>query len=473
MVEHPMDLETDPSRSKVPPLGNQVLEKMRRDAAAIFKAGVGAVDAGTAVERHVSRQGTVLRLGRLTVDLSTVGDIYVVGAGKAVAPMAQAIEALLGDRIKAGLVCVKYDHEAPLDRIRLVSANHPVPDENGSRAAREILALVSGKEEQDLVICLLSGGASALMALPAPGISLGDKQETTACLLACGADIQEINTIRKHLSAIKGGQLARAAFPARVVSLALSDVIGDVVSDIASGPTAADPGTFQDCMRIIHRYQLADRLPPAVMTRMKKGAAGEIRETPKPGDALFTSAAHVIVGSNAAALSAAAEEAKNLGYTPLILSSMIEGETRQVARMHTAIAREVLKSAHPVAAPACLLSGGETTVTLQGRGKGGRNQEFTLAAVPEIAGIGHIVVLSAGTDGSDGPTDAAGALADSLSLERARQLGLDPHGALAENDSYPFFKALQDLVVTGPTRTNVMDLRILLVTEASPELLGV
>jgi hydroxypyruvate reductase len=184
MVEHPMDLETDPSRSKVPPLGNQVLEKMRRDAAAIFKAGVGAVDAGTAVERHVSRQGTVLRLGRLTVDLSTVGDIYVVGAGKAVAPMAQAIEALLGDRIKAGLVCVKYDHEAPLDRIRLVSANHPVPDENGSRAAREMLALVSGKEEQDLVICLLSGGASALMALPAPGISLGDKQETTACLLA-------------------------------------------------------------------------------------------------------------------------------------------------------------------------------------------------------------------------------------------------------------------------------------------------
>jgi hydroxypyruvate reductase len=251
------------------------------------------------------------------------------------------------------------------------------------------------------------------------------------------------------------------------VSLIVSDVVGDEVSVIASGPTAPDASTFQDCLEILHRYHLLDRLPPAVAARMADGAAGRVAETPKPDDPLFSTVTHRIIGGNAAALSAARLKAKALGYTPLILSSLIEGETRQVAKVHTAIAREVLKTGHPVAPPACLLSGGETTVTLRGRGKGGRNQEFALAAVPEISGIANIVVLSGGTDGTDGPTDAAGALADCGTGERAWRMGMDPQRFLGDNNSYPFFEALEDLLITGPTGTNVMDLRIILV-ESSP-----
>jgi hydroxypyruvate reductase len=440
-----------------------ILKKMRRDAVAIFKAGVRAVEAGEAVKHHMNRQNAALRIGDLTFDLSTVESIYVVGAGKAVAPMARAVEGMLGDRIGSGVVCTKYGHGEPLNRIRLLEASHPVPDENGSRAAREILTLLSEAGKNDLVICLLSGGGSALMALPAPGLCLEDKQETTRCLLACGATIHEINTIRKHLSAVKGGQLARAASPARLVTLLISDVIGDEVSIIASGPTAPDAGTFQDCTEILSRYHLPDRLPAAVMARMADGAAGRVDETPKPSDPVFSAVTHLVLGSNGAALSASRQAALALGYTPLVLSSMIDGETRQVARVHTAIAREVLKSGNPLPAPACLLSGGETTVTLVGSGRGGRNQEFVLAAVPEISGIERIVVLSGGTDGTDGPTDAAGALADCRTGQRARRMGMDPQRFLSDNNSYPFFKALQDLLVTGPTGTNVMDLRILLV----------
>lgn len=436
---------------------------MRRDAVAIFNAGVKAVEAGAAVRRHVRLSDGLLRVGELVLDLSALGDIYVVGVGKAAAPMAQAMEMLLGDRIKAGLVCVKYGHGAPLDRIRLMEAAHPVPDDQGSRAAREILSLVSKAGENDLVFFLLSGGGSALMALPAAGLSLGDKQETTRCLLSCGAAIHEINTIRKHLSAVKGGWLARAASPAKLVSLIVSDVIGDDVGVIASGPTAPDESTFEACREIFHRYRLQERLPPAVFDRVADGAAGRVDETPKPRDPLFSAVTNIVVASNAQALSAARLKARALGYTPLILSSMIEGETRQVAKVHTAMAREVLKSGHPVSPPACLISGGETTVTIRGGGRGGRNQEFALAAVPGISGSEHVVVLSAGTDGSDGPTDAAGALADSRSFTRAWRLGMDAHRFLTDNDAYPFFEALGDLLLTGPTGTNVMDLNIVLV----------
>jgi hydroxypyruvate reductase len=314
-------------------------------------------------------------------------------------------------------------------------------------------------EAGDLVLCLISGGASALMPLPAPPITLDEKQAVTRLLLASGANIHELNAVRKHISAIKGGQLARLAAPATVVCLMLSDVIGDNLDTIGSGPTAPDASTFVGARAVLERYGILERVPAAVRERLEQGVAGRIPDTPKPGDPLFARVRNAVVGSNDLALRAAAARARALGYRPLVLSSMIEGETREVARMHAAIAREVLKSGRPVRPPACIVPGGETTVTLRGEGLGGRNQEFVLAAAMDLAGLPRTVVLSAGTDGTDGPTDAAGAIADGDTLRRAP----DAARYLAENDSYHYFERLGDLIKTGPTNTNVMDVRLLLV----------
>jgi glycerate 2-kinase len=421
---------------------------LRRQALAIFQAAVAAADPEAAVRRHLTR-----------LDLTRFRNIYVVGAGKAGASMAAAAERVLGRRITAGLVNVKYGHVAKLRRIELNECGHPIPDERGVAGAERIAALAAKAQRDDLVVCLISGGASALLPLPAAPITLEEKQEVTRLLLASGADIHEINATRKHISRIKGGQLARLAAPATLESLLLSDVIGDEPGVIGSGPTAADASSFLEVAVILGRYSLNKRVPRSVRERIERGMQGEIPETPKPSDPLFRRVRHTLVGSNRLALAAARRRARELGFRTLVLTSEIQGEARQIARMHAAIARELVRSGQPLKPPVCIISGGETTVTLKGTGLGGRNQEFTLAAAIDIAGLPNTVILSAGTDGSDGPTDAAGAIADGETLRRK----LDARVFLANNDSYHYFSALGDLIKTGPTLTNVMDVQLILV----------
>ncbi len=422
-----------------------------------------AADPVQAVLRHVTLEDGVLKVAKRRYRLRDYDRVLVLGAGKASAAMAKALERVLGRRISGGLVNVKYGHTARLRRVELNECGHPVPDAAGVQGARRIAAIAAEAGERDLILCPISGGGSALMPLPAEPVTLDEKQETTRLLLACGATIHEINAVRKHISAIKGGQLSRLAWPATVVSLMLSDVIGDDLDVIASGPTAPDASTFADAIRILERYGIHSRVPPSVRERLQRGAQGEIPETPKIGARELSRTQNVIVGSNRLAADAAVQRARELGYRTLLLSTLIEGETRDVARVHAAIIREILASGRPVKPPACVLSGGETTVTLKGRGLGGRNQEFVLAAALDIAGLSRTVVFSAGTDGTDGPTDAAGAIADGRTLDRAKRKGLDARAMLDANDSYHFFEPLGDLVKTGPTNTNVMDLRILLV----------
>ncbi len=437
--------------------------QLRRDAMRIFRAALAAADPRRAMLRHVRVDGDVLVCDRKRYRLDRFRRVFVVGAGKAGAPMAAALETLLGRRITGGLVNVKYGHTARLRRVKLNECGHPVPDENGLRGAGEIARMAQDAGEDDLLLCVISGGASALLPLPAEGLTLADKQATTRALLACGANIHELNCIRKHCSGIKGGQLARLAWPATVITLLLSDVIGDDPDTIGSGPTAPDRSTFADALEIIRRYDIGKQIPAAVRERLEQGARGEIAETPKPGDAVFDRVQNVVAGSNREAVDAAADAAHSLGYRTMVLSTTIQGETRDIAMMHAAIAREIRASGRPVKPPACVISGGETTVTLRGDGKGGRNQEFVLATVNEIAGLPGIAILSAGTDGTDGPTDAAGAIADGGTAARALEAGLNPGDFLARNDAYRFFDPLGDLIRTGPTKTNVMDVRLMLV----------
>ncbi|MFO8048610.1 MAG: glycerate kinase, partial [Desulfosudaceae bacterium] len=412
---------------------NNATERMNREARSIFQAGLAAVEPRQRLKELCRVSGGRFQAGDFSRDLGDFRKIHVIGAGKASAAMGAAIEDILGDRLSGGLIVVKYGYTMPLRRIRLIEAGHPLPDENGCRGAGEIMELAATAAADDLVICLISGGGSALLPLPVEGITLEDKQQTMRVLLSCGASINEINTIRKHLSAIKGGRLARAVYPATLVCLVISDVIGDDLSTIASGPTVPDPGTFEDCLDILKKYDIAESLPSSVTKHIRNGRqkpAGEsagnpaeisagnstgdsaensAEETPKPDDPVFQSVFNLICAGNLDAIRAARKRALELGYQSLILSSRIEGETKEVARVHAAIARECLASGHPLQPPACILSGGETTVTIQGQGRGGRNQEFCLAAVTDIAGADHIVILSGGTDGTDGPTDAAGA----------------------------------------------------------------
>lgn len=436
----------------------------RAHAIRIFQAAIRASDPAACVRRalHVTRDH--LQVGDLTLPLSQISRLVVLGAGKATPAMAGAVESILGDAIDAGAINTKYGHSLPLERISTVECGHPIPDEAGVAGTRIMLDLLEGLDERALVLCLFSGGGSALMPAPAEGISLQQKQATTQLLLECGAAIDEVNAVRKHLSRVKGGQLAHLARPATVVSLMISDVIGDRLDTIASGPTYPDPTTFSDCLDLARRYALLDRLPGPVRQRLEAGAAGDLEETPSAGNEAFVSTRNLVVGNNALALEAARTEAADLGYRALILSSRIAGETRDVAGVHVAIAQEVAATGQPVEAPACIISGGETTVTIRGTGRGGRNQEFALAAAVGLEGAENITVLSGGTDGTDGPTDAAGAVADGNTLARARHLGLAADVHLANNDSYAFFEPLGDLLMTGPTGTNVMDLRLLLIS---------
>jgi len=430
--------------------GSKLEATLRRQALAIFKAGLRAANPADGVATRLARE-----------DLGRYRHIYVVGAGKAGASMARAAERVLGRRIACGLLNVKDGHLAPLRRIELHECGHPVPDQRGVEGARRIAEIAAGAGADDLVLCLISGGASALLPLPADPVTLDEKQEVTKLLLACGASIHEINAVRKHISQIKGGQLARLAYPAQVLSLLLSDVIGDNLDVIGSGPTAPDDSTFALARAILEKYGIFGRAPASIRERIDSGTRGSIAETPKQGDRIFAHVRNVVIGSNRQAVDAAAARARQLGFRTLVLSTFVEGETREIARMHAAIAKEIVRTGRPLQPPACVITGGETTVTIRGDGLGGRNQEFVLSAAMDISGLPNVAVLSAGTDGSDGPTDAAGAIADGRTFAR----NLQAPEFLARNDSYHYFERLGDLVVTGPTNTNVMDVRIILVGE--------
>lgn len=446
-----------------------MLRGMRSDAERIFCAGVGRVDPYEGVRRFVRRVGERLSVGQegtegIGLDLERFDRVLVVGAGKATAPMAKALEDLLGEGINEGVITVKYGFTEDLRFIKVVEAGHPLPDENGLDGTRRIFRLLEGASEKDLVFSLISGGGSALLPYPAGEITLPEKQAVTRALLECGASIDEINAVRKHISLSKGGQMARAAFPATVVNLMLSDVVGDRVDVIASGPFVPDASTFQEAWAVLWKYCLVEKVPASVKAYLEKGMSGEARETPKAGDPVFERVSNLIIGSNVLALQGAEEEARKLGYRTLILSSMMEGEAKDVAMLHVAIAREVLERGLPIPPPACLISGGETTVTIRGKGLGGRNQEFCLAAAMGLSGLPHrVVILSAGTDGNDGPTDAAGGVVDPSTVEKGNELGLNAGLFLGDNDSYHYLRKTGDLLMTGPTRTNVMDVRLMLV----------
>ena len=434
----------------------------------MFNAALEAVNPHRAVIKAFHVENTMLTAGGSVYSLDVFDRIIVVGAGKATAAMAAAAEEVLGDRIDRGIVIVKYGHAGKLSTIEQVEAAHPVPDEAGVQGTQRILELVRRADEKTLVICLLSGGGSSLLVAPHRGITLKDKQRTTELLLKAGATIDELNTVRKHLSAVKGGRLAQLAHPATVLSLILSDVIGDRLDVIASGPTTSDSSTFSDAAAVIERYRLKATLPPEVNAFLERGMAGREPETARSVDACFLRTSNVIVGSSAQALAAAREKAAALGWRPEIVTAELQGGARDAARMlaRKAIhARDEMKQGER----RCLLYGGETTVVVRGTGRGGRSQELALAFALEIAGVDGISLLSGGTDGTDGPTDAAGAVVDGSVVPVARNLGIHPEVYLGNNDSYAFFQLLdaqsgeQHHLKTGPTGTNVMDIQIILI----------
>ena len=444
------------------------LEALRSDAGEIFRGCLVAVNPYKAVKRFVHLKGESLMLGMegrpdTGLDLTGFDRILIVGAGKATAPMVRAIEEIFGKKIQKGVVNLKYGFTEELAITEIIEAGHPVPDENGLKGTAKILDLLQGAGEKDLIFSLISGGGSALLPYPVGNILLSEKQDITRALLACGASINEINAVRKHISSSKGGQMARAAFPATIVNLMLSDVVGDKMDVIASGPFVPDSSTFRDVQGIFAKYDLKG-IPAAINEHVKAGADGKIPETPKANDAVFDRVLNFIVGSNILALEAAKTKARELGYETIILSSMVEGETREVALVHTAIAKEIVKTGRPIPPPACIISGGETTVTIRGEGLGGRNQEFGLAAALDLVDLPpRVVVLSGGTDGNDGPTDAAGAVVDPFTVMRGRDAGMEAARFLEDNDAYHFFEKTKDLLMTGPTNTNVMDVRLVLV----------
>jgi hydroxypyruvate reductase/glycerate 2-kinase len=423
----------------------------------IFRAALRQAAPDEAVRRETQRIRALYRDGGFR-------RLLTIGFGKASPSMAAAFAESLGDLIDSGLVITKYGHSlaAAAGRIAVCEAGHPVPDSNGLRASEELIGLVRAADERTLIVTLISGGGSALLVAPQAGISLADKQQTTSLLLRAGADIGELNTVRKHLSRVKGGRLAEAAFPATVVSLILSDVIGDRLDVIASGPTAADPTTYGEALQICERYRLSEKVPPPVMALLRRGNRGDLPETPKAGSPFLDRVENSIIGSNRQALEAAVRAAREHGLTDAILSAELTGEAREVGRQ---LARQALTEAGSKNGNSrrCLLAGGETTVTVRGSGKGGRNMELALAFAIEIEGRPGITLLSAGTDGTDGPTDAAGAIVDGETVVRARKQGLDPREYLNNNDSYTFFRRCGGLLVSGATGTNVMDLQIVLI----------
>jgi glycerate-2-kinase len=442
---------------------DEVYQRLRHDACLILESALRAVDPVEAVMNALSLEGDTLSYEGGSVDLSKVAKIVVVGGGKAGGLMTKAVGTLLGKRITSGHVNVlKGTEHSKLGRITLRGASHPIPDREGVNGVDRMLDLTNGLTKRDLVITLISGGGSALMPYPAPGISLDDIQELTGLLLRAGATINELNSMRKHVSGFKGGQFARHVFPARMINLLLSDVIGDPIDTIASGPTSPDESSFMDARDVVVKYGLIDDIPVGVLSRLNDGVNGMCPDTPKPGDPVFEKVSNLVIANNYLAASAASEIAEGLGYNSMILSTHIEGEARQVGGMFAGIAREEHSRGLPLPKPAAIIIGGETTVTVKGGGKGGRNQEVALGAIRKMSGLRGIIA-TLGTDGIDGPTDAAGAMVDGGSLTRALGLGLNPDQYLEGNNSYSFFEPMDDLILTGPTGTNVNDLTVILV----------
>jgi len=438
----------------------------------IYRDAVREVDPAGLILSRIRKEGRKLVLTGQgedwMEDLSSYRQVMVLGIGKASARMASAMESILDEDLTSGFVITKYGHGLDLRKVKVLEAGHPVPDENSLKGARILTDMARAADEHTLIIHLISGGGSSLFCLPADGISLDQKRRTTQALLASGAGIDEVNCVRKHLSKVKGGGLAQIAYPARLINLILSDVIGDRIDTIASGITAPDPTTFQDALSIVHQYELEARLPEPVMDRLVRGARGEVAETPKKGNPIFRNSVHVILGSNSLACGAAREAAQKLGYDAQILSTTISGEAAEAGKCFAQLAKAINEGKPRKGKPAIIIAGGETTVTLRGKGKGGRNQEMALAFALELHRIlpdsSNIFFLSAGTDGSDGPTDAAGALVTPALMEKMKTISPEAASSLQDNDSYSFFQTQGGLFITGPTYTNVCDIQILAVT---------
>lgn len=438
----------------------------RRVALQILRVAIDSLDPRVAIKNHVRRGDNLLYIDNLTFNLDKFQNVYVVGGGKASGAMAEVLEEILGDNLTGGFINVLRKTKSCFKtrKIKLNEAGHPIPDKDGLAGARKIVQMTKNASRDDLVICLLSGGGSALLPLPATGITLQDKQKLTEALLKSGSTIYEINTVRKHISELKGGRLAKAASPATLISLILSDVVEDSMDTIASGPTAPDKTTFYDAISILRKYGLWENFTPeTVRKRLEAGLRGAISDTLKPSDKIFKKIHNIIIGSNRSAALVAVRKAEKLGFNSLLLSSIVEGEARHVGTVYAGILKEILHSKNPIPKPAVVVAGGETTVTVTGSGKGGRNQELVLSASLKINGFKGVAIASINTDGIDGPTDAAGAIADGQTTERAQEKKLNPIEFLINNDSFHFFLKLDDLIFTGPTGTNVSDLTVMVV----------
>ncbi len=440
----------------------KILRKGRTLALEAFEFALGAVDPKALLSKKLFLKDSILKANGALLDIRTFNHIYVVGGGKASAEMAEAVESILGERITGGIVNVPYGDHHKTRFLELNEAGHPIPDEPGLLGARRMLALIGKADEHDLVICLLSGGGSSLLPLPRVGISLKDKKQVTKALLKCGAPITEINVVRKHLSAFKGGWLAKSAYPATVLSLLLSDVACDALDSIASGPTAPDPSTFADARKILEKYKVWTDAASSIRRVLLNGEKGLETETPKPGDPVFRKVNNVIIGNNSSAVQAACEYLKSAGLVTLLIGTNAEGEARKVGKTLAEIAQQISRSEKLARKPTGVILGGETTVTVKGEGMGGRNQEQALSAALNMKQTENCVISCLSTDGVDGPTDAAGAIVDDYTLQRAKQTGLHAMKFLADNDSYSFFSRLGDLIVTGQTGTNVNDISLII-----------
>mgnify|MGYP000948772793 FL=1 len=441
------------------------------DMRAIFSRALERVDPYEMIKNSIAVEDDTLVISHngqtLRENLNAYRDIVAIGIGKASSKMGAAVEDILKERLSGGIVVTKYGHAERLKGIQVIEAGHPIPDENSVAGAEALYRIASRADENTLIINLISGGGSSLLSLPAEGVTLGDKQETTRVLLESGADIREINCVRKHISRVKGGRFAHAAFPARMINIILSDVVGDRLDSIASGIAVPDDTTYAQAVGIVDKYRIRSVLPASVVSVLESGKAGKNPDTPKQGDHVFDRVLNILLGNNLAACRAARDHGTYLGYRSFLLTSMLTGEAREAARFFAAVARDIRRCTSDFAKPALVVSGGETTVTVKGAGKGGRNQEMALSflndfqeAQDDMEGI-HF--LSAGTDGTDGPTDAAGALVGPGLLHRVRSSGLNTGAYLEKNDSYHFFQKAGGLFVTGPTNTNVCDIQLLIV----------
>lgn len=438
--------------------------ELRKCAKNIFNYALEAVKPTKLIRENIKLEGQTLKVAKRRYNLKDISNIYLIAVGKASALMAKTLEGILGKRLSGGVAVVKYGHGLSLKKVKVIEAAHPVPDKKSVEAANAVLKLASKAGKKDLVFCLLSGGGSALLCGLPGGVTVNEIRALTKLLLASGADIKEINTIRKHVSLVHGGRLASAIYPAFLINLIISDVVGNPLNMIASGPTVPDGSTFKDAVDVLNKYNLAKKVPLSILKHLERGVKGKVHEGPYKGDQCFKRSHTLLLGSNAIALEAAERRAKDLGFNVMILSSSITGEAREVAKVLVSMAKEVSESGRPLPRPACLLAGGETTVTIKGKGLGGRNQELALAAALELEEYNNIVVLSGGTDGTDGPTDADGAVVDGSTCHRARKrYRLYAADYLNRNDSYHFFRKAGGHIITGPTQTNVMDIMIALV----------